>query len=127
MQLSPWNDVSRTPPPPVNVGFAGANTKGLKHTSGRYIFLLNNDVELHKDCLHHLLAAMEGNPAVGICASKMIVHGSTAIDSAGDGFGTNLKGFKRGEGRPVSLYDKQEYIFGACAGAALYRRMYIYQ
>lgn len=107
---------------PENVGFSGANVEGFKHAKGDYILLLNNDVEVEKDCLHHLLAAMEGNPAVGICAAKMIVHGSTAIDSAGDGFAANLKGFKRGEGKSASLYTQEEYIFGACAGAALYRR-----
>ncbi|HEX8947524.1 MAG TPA: glycosyltransferase family 2 protein, partial [Dissulfurispiraceae bacterium] len=32
------------------------------------------------------------------------------------------KGYKRGEGQKESAYDIQEYIFGACAGAALYRR-----
>jgi GT2 family glycosyltransferase len=36
-----------------------------------------------------------------------------------------LKGYKQGEGEDVSFHDKPEYIFGACAGAALYRRKMI--
>ncbi len=107
---------------PENIGFAGANLEGLRHTKGDYILLINNDVELEMDCVHNLLTAMEDHPDVGICATKMIVHGTAIIDSAGDGFATNLKGFKRGEGRPADLYENEEHIFGACAGAALYRR-----
>lgn len=105
-----------------NIGFAGANREGLKSASGRYVMLLNNDAETERDCIRDLVGAMERNPAVGIAASKMIVDGLTTIDSAGDGFATNLKGFKRGEGRSSDLYAHEEYVFGACAGAAMYRR-----
>jgi GT2 family glycosyltransferase len=52
----------------------------------------------------------------------MIVHGTGFIDSAGDGYATSLKGFKRGEGELSHKYDVEECVFGACAGAALYRR-----
>jgi GT2 family glycosyltransferase len=40
-------------------------------------------------------------------------------------FSTSLKGFKRGEGEASSLFNKVEYVFGACAGAALFRRKMI--
>ncbi len=110
-------------PLPANVGFAGANVEGLKHACGDYIMLLNNDAEVDKDCLRNLYAAMEADPETGIAATKMVVSGKDVIDSAGDGFTTLLlKGFKRGEGEGIEKYDKQEYVFGACAGAALYRR-----
>jgi hypothetical protein len=65
---------------------------------------------------------MGKDTSIGICATKMLVYGKDIIDSAGDGFSSNLKGFKRGEGRPSAEYDKAEYVFGACAGAALYRK-----
>jgi GT2 family glycosyltransferase len=70
----------------------------------------------------NLLSAIEGDSAVGICASRMIAYGTNLIDSAGDGYATSLKGFKRGEGDADVAYATQEYVFGACAGAALYRR-----
>jgi hypothetical protein len=65
---------------------------------------------------------LESHPEVGICASKMIANGNNVIDSAGDGYATSLKGFKRGEGEKVEKCNQSEYVFGACAGAALYRR-----
>lgn len=105
-----------------NYGFAKANGEGLKIAHGDYIMLLNNDIEAHNDCIKNLYEAMNVRPDVGICASKMIVYGKDTIDSAGDGFITSLKGYKRGEGMPSDLYSSEEYIFGACAGAALYRR-----
>jgi GT2 family glycosyltransferase len=106
-----------------NLGFAGGNEVGLRYAEAEYIALLNNDAEPKKGWLENLVKTMEAHPEIGICASKMIVSGSNVIDSAGDGYATSLKGFKRGEGEGADKYNQQEYIFGACAGAALYRRM----
>jgi GT2 family glycosyltransferase len=105
-----------------NEGFAGGNITGFAHTGSEYVALLNNDTEPAKEWLENLLRAMESDPSVGVCASKMISFGTTVLDSAGDGFSTLLKGFKRGEGGNSDSYNKQEFIFGACAGAAFYRR-----
>ncbi len=105
-----------------NMGYASGGNEGLRHSNGRYIALLNNDVELDRHWLENLFAAMEANPEAGIGASKILVYGANMIDSAGDGYATSLKGFKRGEGKSAEEYNIQEYIFGACAGAALYRR-----
>lgn len=107
---------------PDNMGFAGANREGLKNTRGDYVLLLNNDVEADTECVKDLVAVLEADPALGIGAVKLIVSGTNVIDSAGDGYATFLKGFKRGEGKSAEEYNLQEYIFGACAGAALYRR-----
>jgi GT2 family glycosyltransferase len=109
----------------TNTGFAKGNNEGLKHSSGRYIALLNNDTVASERWLESLVEAMDNHSDVGICASKLVVAGTDIIDSAGDGFYTDLRAFKRGEGEPVSSYSIQEYIFGACAGAALYRKTMI--
>ena len=109
----------------TNVGFAGGCLEGLIHAHGEYIALLNNDTEADQKWLEELVMAMDSDSKVGICASKILVYGGNIIDSAGDGFSTSLKGFKRGEGEGVHLFNKREYIFGACAGAALYRRKMI--
>lgn len=105
-----------------NTGFTGGNLEGLRHAKGEYIALLNNDTEADKGWLEELVKAMDSYPEVGICASKMVVYGKDIIDSAGDGYTTSLKGFKRGEGERVERFNQSEYIFGACAGAALYKR-----
>ncbi len=108
-----------------NLGFAGSSLVGLRHTNGEYVALLNNDTEPDERWLEELVTAMGSNPNFGICTSKLIAHGTNLIDSAGDGISTALRGFKRGEGEKAYLYDKREYVFGACAGAALFRRKMI--
>lgn len=106
----------------INLGFAGGNNLGLKQANGEYIALLNNDAVAQPEWLAALVEAMNKHDDVGVCASKMIAFGTKELDSAGDGYSTSLKGFKRGEGEDKGRYDTQEYVFGACAGAALYRR-----
>lgn len=110
---------------PINSGFAGGNLVGLKAAKGEYIALLNSDAFPEPSWLECLLEAMQSNPKVGICASKLIVDGTDLIDSAGDGCTTALKGYKRGELERKDKYDESVYTFGACAGAALYRRAMI--
>ena len=105
-----------------NLGFAGGNLNGLLHSSGEYIATLNNDAEADEAWLTSLVEVMDCNPDAGICASKILQYNSGVIDSAGDGFSKSLQGFKRGEGEPHERYNKREYVFGACAGAAMYRR-----
>ena len=108
-----------------NLGFAGGNLEGLRHANGEYIALLNSDTEPKGEWLGEFVKAMDMDPEIGICGSKMVVHGSDVIDSAGDGLSTALRGFKRGEGEKAALYNQREFVFGACAGAALYRRKMI--
>jgi GT2 family glycosyltransferase len=108
-----------------NLGFAGGNIEGLKYAAGDYIALLNNDTEPDERWLEELVRAMDTDPEIGICASKMIVHGTDIIDSAGDMFSTALKGFGAGEKQKSFLYNERKYVFGACGGAALYRRKMI--
>jgi len=108
-----------------NLGFTGGNLEGFRYAQGEYIALLNNDAKPDQKWLEEMVKAMEGHAEAGICASKMIAIGSNVIDSAGDGYATSLKGFKRGEGENTSRFNQCEYIFGACAGAALYRKRMI--
>lgn len=109
----------------TNTGFATGNNEGLKHCSGKYIALLNNDTVVSKDWLKSLVQAMDAHPETGICASLLIVAGTDIIDSAGDCLGSSLRPFKRGEGLSASMFTTGEYVFGACAGAALYRKTMI--
>lgn len=105
-----------------NLGFAGGNSEGLAAASGEYIALLNNDTEPDKRWLEELVRGLEVDEGIGICASKMLCYESTLIDSAGDGLSRMLKGFKIGEGTSSVRRNCRGYVFGACAGAALYRR-----
>ena len=106
----------------ANAGFSGGNIRGVEVSSGEYIATLNNDTEVEETWLGELAQLMEQDSTIGICSSKLITYGTQNIDSSGDGFSKALKGFKIGEGEELAHYDHKEYVFGACAGAALYRR-----
>jgi GT2 family glycosyltransferase len=105
-----------------NSGFSEGNRLGFLQSCRQFIALLNNDTEPAEDWLKQLVSAIQKNPDVGICASKLIAYENGIIDSAGDRFTMLLKGDKRGEGQSASWYVSEEHVFGACAGAALYRR-----
>jgi len=105
-----------------NLGFSKGNAEGLSHASGNYIALLNNDTVPHKKWLEELEPGLEIYPSVGACASKLVCYNSNRVDSAGDCFTKILMGHKRGEGMDIASFNIFEHVFGACAGAALYRR-----
>lgn len=56
-----------------NLGFAAGNNQGLKQSRGRYVMLLNSDVEFTNDSnLDLLLDFMEENPTAGAISPKVI-------------------------------------------------------
>jgi len=105
-----------------NRGFTGGNAAGLEVAGGEFIALVNNDARAAPDWLEKLLCPMLMNCAIGICASKLIIDGSEAIDSAGDGITTAGVGFNRGLGKDSQQFSFSEPIFGACGAAVVYRR-----
>ena len=105
-----------------NYGFAKANNIGIRLASGSRIALLNNDTVVDSQWLEELNHALDNHPEVGFCASKMLMsRDPNIIDSAGDMLGI-AKAYKRGHGRPNGTeFNEPGYVFGACAGAAIYR------
>ena len=108
----------------TNRGFAAANNQAIRATDSEFVVTLNNDTEADPEWLNELVKAAEANPQVGACASKMLfAHQPEMINSAGialdrAGIAWDWKGGRRDdpdERKPVD-------VFGACAGAALYRR-----
>jgi len=109
-----------------NKGFCRGNNIGLQHARGDFIALLNNDTLVDMQWLEELYRAMTKHSHVGICASCIVNYYSRdVLDTAGDGFDLCGVGYKIGEGMPVTEFQKERYVFGACAGAALYRRSMI--
>ena len=87
-----------------------------------YVALLNNDAVAHPLWLSTLVKALQVNPEAGFAASKMLFFDKPdTIDRAGDGYTISATGLLRGRNQSAAQYDMSEYIFGACAGAALYR------
>ncbi|MBN1595782.1 glycosyltransferase family 2 protein [candidate division FCPU426 bacterium] len=51
---------------PHNLGFAGANNEGVRHTSGDYVALLSNDVRLPPDFIRRLVENLEATPLAAV-------------------------------------------------------------
>jgi GT2 family glycosyltransferase len=54
-----------------NLGFAKANNIGIKLSSGKYVCLVNSDVELRKDCLATMYNYMNKNPQIAVLGPKV--------------------------------------------------------
>ena len=107
---------------PENVGFSVANNIAIKTSHTEYVALLNNDAVADPLWLQSLIGALESNPEAGFAASKMLFYDNPEIiDRTGDSYTRAGAGLLRGRAEPASSYNKQEWIFGACAAAALYR------
>jgi GT2 family glycosyltransferase len=108
---------------PTNLGFCAGNNRGIEATGGQYVALLNNDTEAAPTWLEALVGALDRDPDVGFCASRLLrLSDPATIDAAGDLFYTHGVGAKRGSGEPERRFRTREQVFGACAGAAIYRR-----
>lgn len=108
----------------TNRGFAAANNQAIRATDSEFVVTLNNDTEVAPEWLSELVQAVETDAKVGACASRMLfARKPEIINSAGialdrAGIAWDWRGGEaddREEREPVE-------VFGACAGAALYRR-----
>ena len=107
---------------PKNVGFSVANNIVIKTVDTKYVALLNNDAVAHPLWLQSLMGALESCPEAGFAASKMLFYDNPEIiDRVGDAYTRAGTGLLRGRGMRANSYDGREWVFGACAGAALYR------
>jgi len=106
-----------------NKGFAYAVNQGIKESKTKYVFLLNNDTVVQENVLDELLKTMNKDNSIFSVSAKMIqLNNNQLIDDAGDNY--NLFGWskKRGNNHSISEYSEDSEVFGACAGAALYKR-----
>ena len=107
-----------------NTGFSAAVNAGIQAGAAPFVFLLNNDTELEPNCLEVLLQAAAQGSEYAYFAPKMLsYHQRFILDGAGEGYLRGGAGYRLGtmetDGDP---YDTPRRVFGACGGAALYRR-----
>ncbi len=105
-----------------NRGFAAANNVALHTVDTEFVALLNNDAVPDPLWLKSLIEALEEHPQAGMAASKMLFSDRReTIDRAGDGYTRAGAALLRGRGLSADCYRVREWVFGACAAAALYR------
>ena len=109
---------------PENRGFSAAVNCGIRASTQKWIMLLNNDVEVEHDCLSYLAGVCGEEPEYDFFALKMIdFQERSMIDGAGDCVLRGGVGYRQGTMEfDDEIYRIKREVFGACAGAALYRR-----
>lgn len=107
-----------------NTGFATAANRGLLAARTEFVALVNTDVELAADWIELMAQRLAAEPRCASVACKMVRLGDESVlDDCGDVLRRDGVCEQRGHGRPDDgRWDKPGEVFGACAGAALYRR-----
>ena len=55
----------------INLGFAGGNNLGISHTTGEYLFLVNNDTEFTPNLVQKLAQVLDEHPEVGMVSPRI--------------------------------------------------------
>jgi hypothetical protein len=107
-----------------NTGFAMAANRGLLAAPSEFVALLNTDVVLAPDWIEIMATRLAAEQGCASVACKMVRLGSeTVLDDCGDVLRRDGVCEQRGHGRrDDGRWDAPGEVFGACAGAALYRR-----
>ena len=116
-----------------NLGFAEGQNRAIRATSTEWVLTLNPDVLLRPGFIRALLDAGQADSEAGTVCGKLLSIGpgfepldEARIDSTGICFTPALRHFDRGWREPDrGNYENREYVFGASAAAALYRRSMI--
>ena len=117
----------------VNLGFAEGQNQAIRASRGAWILTLNPDALLAPGFLRTVVDAGGIHPRIGSVCGKLLSIGpgfeplsAARIDSTGIYFTPSMRHFDRGWREPdTGRYDSPEYVFGASAAVALYRRSMI--
>ncbi|HVY93097.1 MAG TPA: glycosyltransferase family 2 protein [Bryobacteraceae bacterium] len=128
--LEPFEDRCRIVYNEENIGFSAAQNQAIALSEAEWVLTLNPDVLLLQGFLESLVAAGNMDPRVGTVCGKLMTMKATfdfpedpLVDSTGIYFTPNLRHLDRGSLRlDDGSFRNYEYVFGATAAAALYRR-----
>lgn len=128
--LEQFEDSCRVIHNDTNVGFAAAQNQAIKLSRGDWVLTLNPDMLLTPNFIEALMEAGHLDPRVGTVCGKLLTMTASfslpqepLVDSTGIYFTPMLRHLDRGSQEVDNgHYLNFEYVFGATAAAALYRR-----
>jgi len=115
----------------VNAGFAAAQNQAIVSTRSDWVLTLNPDTLLKPGFVQALLEAAGADSCIGTVCGKLLsirpdfsLFEEPRLDSTGIYFTPALRHLDRGWREPDNdnRYVQPEFVFGACAAAALFRR-----
>ncbi len=101
----------------TNLGFLKNCNNAASYAKGKYIFFLNNDTKVHKNCLSSLVNLIESDDSIGMVGSKLI-YPDGRLQEAGGIIWQDASGWNFGRlddpDKPEYNYVKDvDYISGA--------------
>jgi GT2 family glycosyltransferase len=107
-----------------NTGFAHAANVGIAAAGHEFVALVNTDVVLAREWIARTSAVLlEHRHAAAVACKMLSLEDPTRVYDAGDVLRRDGACEQRGRfGRDDGRWDAPGDVFGACAGAALYRR-----
>jgi len=126
--LEPFEDRCRIVYNEENIGFAAAQNQAIALSGAEWVLTLNPDVLLLQGFIEALVTAGNLDGRVGTVCGKLLTMTAgfdfePKVDSTGIYFTPNLRHLDRGSLEVDNGHFSQyEYVFGATAAAALYRR-----
>lgn len=109
-----------------NLGFSKAMNLGIDGSDGEFILTLNVDVVLEPDFIAQAVAAAGRDERIGSISGKIYRMEKTVpptLDSTGHVIFKNRLFNDRGESQlDRGQFNKEEEVFGTCAGVGFYRR-----
>lgn len=110
-------------PLPSNVGFAAAVNRGVEAATTPWVWILNNDVELHPDCLERLLGAALASLADFAAPRVRQLANPSRLDATYDLLARSGCSWRAGSGAPDGpLFHEPRPIRFAPMTAVLVRR-----
>jgi GT2 family glycosyltransferase len=131
--LEPFADRCRIYYNDKNIGFAAAQNQAISLSSAEWVLTLNPDVLMLPNFIQNMVDAGNIDPKTGTVCGKLLSILATfdlpeeqLVDSTGIYFTPMLRHLDRGSQEvDQGHYINFEYVFGATAAAALYRRTMI--
>ncbi len=105
-----------------NEGFGAAINAVCRSSEAPYVAALNDDAVVKRGWAAALVEAAESDARVGMCASRILLAGSGALDSAGMLIARDGSSKQRGHGLPADSFPAREEVLFPSGCAALYRR-----
>lgn len=66
-----------------NIGYSAAANRAIRESSGRYVLILNNDIEVLNDSLNLMVDTMVKNPTIGLLGCRLLNSNYTLQQSFG--------------------------------------------
>ena len=116
-----------------NIGFAAAQNQAMGISSSEWVLTLNPDVLLMPDFCSCLMETADYDPSIGTMCGKLLMMDASfqipdqrVVDTTGIYFNPMLRHLDRGcLENDNGHYREHEFVFGASAAAACYRRSMI--